>query len=80
MENRHEDKIQAAQSGGNGMKELFPVVQGSAGVTFFAWSPWLSDGWSVIMAVLGAAVLILTLYNKMLEIKQRRKSIRDADK
>ncbi|URC15530.1 hypothetical protein DB2_28 [Octadecabacter Antarctic DB virus 2] len=62
------------------MKELIPVVQGSAGVTFFAWSPWLSDGWSVIMAVLGAAVLVLTLYNKLLEIKQRRRSIRDADK
>jgi hypothetical protein len=57
------------------MKELLPVAQGSAGVTFFAWAPWLSDGWAVIMAVLGATVLVLTIYNKILEIKQRRKSL-----
>jgi tetrahydromethanopterin S-methyltransferase subunit E len=62
------------------MKEIVPIAQGSAAVTFPAWSPFLSGGWDVLIAAMGMIVLILTIYNKTLEIKQRRKEMRDDKK
>jgi membrane protein CcdC involved in cytochrome C biogenesis len=62
------------------MKEIIPIAQGSAAVTFPAWSPFLSSGWDVLIAAMGMIVLILTIYNKTLEIKQRRKEMRDDKK
>jgi hypothetical protein len=57
-----------------------PLIQGSAAVTFPAWSLLLGHGWDIVIAVLGVVVLVLTIYNKSLEIKQRRKAIRDDSK
>lgn len=60
------------------MREIAPFAQGGAAVTFPAWAPLLSSGWNVLIAVLGGTVLILTIYNKFLEIQQRRKALRDS--
>jgi hypothetical protein len=62
------------------MKEIIPIAQGSAALTFPAWGPYLSGGWNVLIAMMGMVVLALTIYNKALEIKQRRKDIRDKEK
>jgi tetrahydromethanopterin S-methyltransferase subunit E len=62
------------------MKEIVPIAQGSAAVTFPAWAPFLSGGWDILIAAMGMIVLILTIYNKTLEIKQRRKEMRDDKK
>jgi hypothetical protein len=62
------------------MKEIIPLAQGSAALTFPAWGPYLSGGWNVLIATMGMVVLVLTIYNKSLEIKQRRKAIRDDNK
>jgi hypothetical protein len=62
------------------MREIIPIAQGSAALTFPAWAPFLSGGWDVLIAAMGMAVLALTIYNKTLEIKQRRKDIRDKEK
>ena len=59
------------------VRDGIPIIQGSAAVTFPAWSLLLANGWDIAIAVLGVAVLVLTIYNKTLEIKQRRKEIRD---
>ena len=61
-------------------KDGSPLIQGSAAVTFPAWSLLLSHGWDIVIAVLGVVVLVMTIYNKSLEIKQRRKAIRDDSK
>jgi hypothetical protein len=57
-----------------------PLIQGSAAVTFPAWSLLLAHGRDIVIAVLGVIVLVMTIYNKSLEIKQRRKAIRDDNK
>jgi tetrahydromethanopterin S-methyltransferase subunit E len=62
------------------VREGSPIFQGSAAVTFPAWSLLLSHGWDVVIAVLGVIVLVMTIYNKSLEIKQRRKAIHDDTK
>ena len=49
-------------------------------MTFPAWSLLLAHGWDIVIAVLGVIVLVMTIYNKSLEIKQRRKAIRDDSK
>jgi hypothetical protein len=62
------------------MREVIPIAQGSAALTFPAWAPYLSGGWNVLIATMGMVVLALTIYNKVLEIKQRRKDMRDKEK
>ena len=59
------------------MKDAFPIMQGSAAITFPAWGQFLAGGWNTFVAVMGAIILILTIWNKILEIKQRRKEMRD---
>jgi len=59
------------------MKDLVPLTQGGIAVTFPAWAPLLSSGWNVFIAIMGGTVLALTIYNKVLEIKQRRKALLD---
>jgi len=60
--------------------EIVPISQGGAAVTFPVWAHWLSDGWGVFVAVMGAIVLMMTIYSKFLEIRQRRKILREGAK
>jgi hypothetical protein len=58
------------------MKEIVPIAQGSAAITFPAWAPFLSSGWNILIATLGMIVLILTIYNKALEIKLNHRDMK----
>jgi hypothetical protein len=57
------------------MKDVSLYLQGSAALTWPAWSVLLSTGWNYTIAVLGGVVLIMTAWNKILENKQRRRDL-----
>ena len=62
------------------MKLSAAIAAGSAGRTNFVWLPWLPWlplVWQFLIGALGAAVLAMTLWNKILENKQRRRDLRD---
>jgi hypothetical protein len=46
---------------------------GSSALTFPIWSMFLSHGWSFLIAGLGAAVLITTLWKNILDVRIKRK-------
>jgi hypothetical protein len=46
---------------------------GSSALTFPFWSLFLSHGWSFLIAALGAAVLITTLWKNILDVRIKRK-------
>ena len=48
---------------------------GGGGLSAPIWGAWLTSGWQVLIAVAGGALLILTIYNKVLEIRQRRRDL-----
>lgn len=58
------------------MKDLSAYTQGGVAVTFPAWGQLLTEGWQVFVGVLGAVVLCLTIYNKVLEAIQRRRDLK----
>jgi hypothetical protein len=45
----------------------------SGAITFPAWSMLLTHGWTLFIAVLGAAVLITTLWKNILDVRIKRK-------
>lgn len=53
-------------------KDVVPATAGALGVTFPAWGNLVTSWWEGFIAILGAIVLVLTIWNKWLEIKQRR--------
>lgn len=57
------------------MKLSAAIAAGSAGLTNFVWLPWLPLAWQFLIGALGAAVLAMTLWNKILENKQRRRDL-----
>lgn len=58
------------------MKDISAYAQGGVAVTFPAWGQFLTSSWQVMVALMGAIVLGLTIYNKILEAKQRRRDLR----
>ncbi len=52
------------------------LAVGSGGITSPFWSIWLTSGYQWILAIAGAVVLGLTIYNKVLEIIQRRRDLK----
>lgn len=40
------------------------------------WAAWMTSWWQVMIAIAGAVVLGLTIYNKVLEIRQRRRDLK----
>ena len=53
-----------------------PALAGAAAVLNPVWLTWLPSVWQVGIALLGAAVLVATLWNKILDIKQKRRELR----
>ena len=53
------------------------LAVGGGGITSPFWSVWLTSGWQILIAVAGAVVLALTIYNKVLEIRQRRRDLKN---
>jgi len=52
------------------------VVIGSVSVSSLVWWSWLSSGLQIIVAIGGAILIGLTIYNKVLEIQQRRRDLK----
>jgi hypothetical protein len=61
------------------VKDIVPIAQGSAAITFPAWAPFLSGGWNILIATLGMVVLVMTIYNKALEIKLNRRNVKRGE-
>ena len=61
------------------MKDTPAYLVGSAGLTSPWWAPWLeqlSYVWQGLVFVLGAIIMCLTLWNKILELCQRRRDLK----
>ena len=57
------------------MKGLSGWFYGGAGVSSPLWLHSLTVGWQVAVSLMGGIVLALTIYNKILELKQRRRNL-----
>jgi hypothetical protein len=55
------------------MNNTFTAAIGSSALTFPVWSLFLTHGWTFFIAVLGAAVLITTLWKNILDVRIKRK-------
>jgi hypothetical protein len=61
------------------MKKSLPMnntasyLMTSGAITFPAWSMYLDHGWAVFIAILGALVLITTLWKNILDVRIKRK-------
>lgn len=63
------------------VKDTPAYLVGSAGLTSPWWAPWLdylSYFWQGVVFVLGAFIMGLTLYNKILEMRQRRRDLKEG--
>lgn len=49
---------------------------GSVSISSLVWWSWLSSGLQIIVAIGGAVLIGLTIYNKILEIKQRKRDLK----
>ncbi|MEO1564122.1 MAG: hypothetical protein AAFR98_11860 [Pseudomonadota bacterium] len=58
------------------VKETAPFFIGSAGLTFPLWVEAIATGWQFLIAFVGGLVVLMTFYNKFLEIQQRRRDLR----
>lgn len=57
------------------MKDLPHWLYGGAGASSPLWLNSLTTGWQIVIAIMGFIVLSLTIYNKILEIRQRKKNL-----
>jgi hypothetical protein len=55
------------------MNTTLNTAIGSSAVTFPAWSMYLDHGWAVFIALLGALVLLTTLWKNIEDLKIKRK-------
>ncbi len=56
--------------------DITPALIGGTGLTFPLWGALLSSGWNVALGIAGGIVLLLTIYSKILEIRQRRRDLK----
>ncbi len=72
--------------GADALKDLPVVAAGTAAVSNPIWMQWIGQQawlewipflWQMLIAVLGAAVLVLTVYNRVLEATQRRRDLQE---
>jgi len=57
------------------LRDTVDTAAGVSGVTLPLWIAWIPVAWQGIIAVLGALVLVLTLYNKTLELRIKQKEL-----
>jgi hypothetical protein len=55
------------------MNNTVTAAIGSSALTFPVWSIFLTHGWTFFIAVLGAAVLITTLWKNILDVRIKRR-------
>lgn len=58
------------------MKDMYSYVTAGAAVTSPAWIDFMSHIWQTMVPLMGAIVLALTIWNKILENRQRRRDLR----
>lgn len=58
------------------MKDAPAYALGGLGLTFPVWAQTLEQVWTILIGFLGFVVLVLTIYNKVLELRQRRRDLR----
>lgn len=58
------------------MKVAVPFSVGTSALASPVWLSWINPAWQGLLAILGLIVLILTIWSKVLEIKQRKKALR----
>jgi len=57
------------------VKDTVDTATGITGVTLPVWITWVPVAWQGIIAVLGAIVLVITLYNKILELRLKKREL-----
>jgi len=55
------------------------IATGGAGITAPFWLQFVDPFLQATVALLGLAVLVLTVWNKVLEIKMKRKALRKSE-
>jgi len=60
-------------------QDVVPYIIGGAGVTNFVWLDWLQPGYQIVLGFLGLVVLVLTIRNKLLEIKIKQNILREKE-
>lgn len=56
------------------------VATGAGGLSYPFWNAWLTSGWSTLIAILGAIVLALTIWNKILEVRLKNRDLKQPKK
>lgn len=56
-------------------RDTIDTATGVTGVTLPLWISWVPVAWQGIIAVIGAMVLLVTLYNKILELRLKQKEL-----
>ena len=54
------------------------AAAGAGGISFPLWNSFLASGWSAIVAVLGVIVLLLTIWNKILEVRLKNRDLKKS--
>lgn len=57
------------------VRDTVDTATGITGVTLPVWITWVPVAWQGIIAVLGAIVLVITLYNKILELRLKKREL-----
>lgn len=57
------------------LRDTVDTATGVTGVTLPLWIAWVPVAWQGIIAVLGGLMLLLTLYNKFLELRIKQKEL-----
>lgn len=56
-------------------KDTVSAGTAAAGLTMHIWLSWVPVVWQGAIAFLGGIVLVLTVYHKLLEIKQKKRDL-----
>lgn len=68
--------LDAAEKAVTSQGVAVPTGLGVAAISNPIWFQWISTGWSVVIAILGFGVLVLTFHNKWMEAKRLREEAR----
>jgi hypothetical protein len=61
------------------LKDAVPATVATTAISFPVWFDWIDAAWQPTVAVLGMAVLVLTIYTKILDIRLKQRELKEAD-
>ncbi len=53
------------------------AAAGAGGLSFPLWDTLIASGWSTLIGIAGGIVLLLTIWNKVLEIRLKNRALRE---